>query len=345
MPGPRGAGEHAAMETFPTRGMDAAPPATGRIHVARAALATALAAALATLAPTAPARDSGLMLATSPAGETGPIAHPAGEYWVSEKLDGVRARWDGRRLWTRGGLPVEAPAWFTAGWPAVAMDGELWMGRGRFEATSSLVRNPPEDEAAWRTLRFLVFDLPGHGGRFGERVLAMRALAGPDASPWLRPVAQSRVAGRAQLEARLKAVLDVGGEGLMLHHDRALYLPGRNPDLLKLKPHDDAEARVVAHLAGRGKYTGMTGALLVEREDGARFRLGSGLSDAERADPPPVGSLVTYRYNGLTVNGLPRFPRYLRIREDSPLPPQPGGASRADQDPASSRRPSDPSKK
>src|SRR3546814_11633439 len=48
------------------------------------------------------------------------------QYLVSEKLDGVRGRWDGRQLWTRGGLPVSAPAWFTAGWPAIPMDGELW---------------------------------------------------------------------------------------------------------------------------------------------------------------------------------------------------------------------------
>ena len=336
----------ARMDTFPTRGTDAATPACGRIPLAVAALAAALAALLAPGGHAAAVRGEGLMLASPAADGPGRTARPVDEYWVSEKLDGVRARWDGRRLWTRGGLPVEAPAWFTAGWPGVAMDGELWMGRGRFEATSSLVRNPPDHETAWRTLRFLVFDLPGHGGRFGERVLAMRALAGPGASPWLRPVAQSRVAGRAQLEARLKAVLDAGGEGLMLHHDRALYLPGRNPDLLKLKPHDDAEARVVAHLSGRGKYKGMTGALLVEREDGARFRLGSGLSDAERAAPPPVGSLVTYRYNGLTVNGLPRFPRYLRIRHDArPSPTRPGGTSRADQATTSSRRPSEPSKR
>jgi len=305
----------AAVDTFPARGTDAASPSGRRPSPwATAALAAALASLLAPTAEAASPRDRGLMLASTPAGDSGATAHPVHEYWVSEKLDGVRARWDGRRLWTRGGLPVEAPAWFTAGWPDHPMDGELWMGRGRFEATSSLVRNPPEDGSAWRALRFLVFDLPGHGGRFGERVQAMRALAGPDAPPWLRPVAQSRVADRAELDARLDAVLDVGGEGLMLHHDRARYLAGRSPDLLKLKPHDDAEARVVAHLPGRGKYIGMTGALLVEREDGARFRLGSGLSDAERADPPPVGTLVTYRHSGLTVNGLPRFPRYLRVR-------------------------------
>ena len=237
-----------------------------------------------------------------------------GAYWISEKLDGVRARWDGRRLRTRGGYPVDAPAWFTAGWPDVAMDGELWMGRGRFDDTGALVRNPPADPAPWRDVRFLVFDLPDHGGTFEDRVLAMRALSGAGHPPWLRPVAQSRVADDAGLQARLRAVLAAGGEGLMLHHRDARYLPGRSTGLLKLKPHDDAEARVIAHLPGRGKYAGMTGALLVERADGVRFRIGSGLGDAERAAPPPPGSLVTYRHNGLTGNGLPRFPRYLRVR-------------------------------
>jgi len=235
-------------------------------------------------------------------------------WWVSEKLDGVRGRWDGHRLWTRGGYPVEVPAWFTAGWPAMAMDGELWMGRGRFDETGSLVRTGDAGDPRWREVRFLVFDLPGHGGTFDERVLAMRALPGAGVPPWLRPVAQSRVADADGLQSRLRAVLAAGGEGLMLHHRDARYLPGRSPHLLKLKPHDDAEARVVAHLPGRGKYTGQTGALLVERADGVRFRLGSGLSDAERAAPPAVGSLVTYRFNGLTPGGVPRFPRYLRVR-------------------------------
>ena len=304
------------MDTFPTRGRDAATPDGSNRHPwAAVVLATALAALLAPAGQAAAARDQGLMLASTPAGESVATDHPVHEYWLSEKLDGVRARWDGRRLWTRGGLPVDAPAWFTAGWPDQPMDGELWMGRGRFEATSSLVRNPPDDAPAWRRVSFVVFDLPGHGGRFSERVEAMRALAVPVASPWLRPVAQSRVPDRMQLQARLAAVLDAGGEGLMLHHGDALYLPGRNPGLVKLKPHDDAEARVIAHLPGRGKYAGMVGALLVERADGARFRLGSGLSDAERREPPAVGDLVTYRHNGVTVNGLPRFPRYLRLRE------------------------------
>lgn len=299
--------------------MDTRGRPMGREGLRIAALAVAL-AALAPMpaTPSAEGREA-LMLATAtPARDLLALPAPAQAYWVSEKLDGVRARWDGRRLWTRGGLPVDAPAWFTAGWPEVPMDGELWLGRGRFEAASSLVRHPPGDGSGWRGLRFLVFDLPGHGGSFDQRVEAMQALAGPGHPPWLRPVAQSRVAGRDQLQARLRAVLATGGEGLMLHRGDALYRPGRSDALLKLKPHDDAEARVVAHLPGRGRHAGMVGALLVERPDGARFRLGSGLSDADRAEPPPAGSLVTYRHNGLTVNGMPRFPRYLRLREPPP---------------------------
>ena len=313
-PGARG--QHGRMDEIRYHAGRPGAPATRGFRLA--ALAWAL------LGPMAPwpanaTSDAGLMLAAAaPAHDALATPHPVAEYWVSEKLDGVRGRWDGRRLWTRGGLPVDAPAWFTAGWPDMPMDGELWLGRGRFEDASSLVRNPPDDDAAWRAMRFVVFDLPAHGGSFGQRVDAMRALAEPGVPAWLRPVAQSRVADRDQLRARLQAVLDAGGEGLMLHHRDARYVPGRSAGLLKLKPHDDAEARVIAHLPGRGKYAGMVGALLVEGDDGTRFRLGSGLSDAERSRPPAPGSLVTYRYNGLTVNGRPRFPRYLRVREPAP---------------------------
>lgn len=235
-------------------------------------------------------------------------------YWVSEKLDGVRGRWDGRRLHSRSGMAIDPPAWFTAHWPAVPMDGELWIARGRFEEVSALVRSSRADDAAWRRVRFMVFDLPADRGRFEARVIGMRALLARTGVAWLRPVAQFRVDTADALDARLKAVVAAGGEGLMLHHRDARYRIGRSEDLLKYKLFDDAEARVIGHTAGRGKYTGQLGALVVQRADGLQFRLGSGLTDAQRANPPPIGSQVTYRYNGLTANGVPRFGRFMRVR-------------------------------
>lgn len=244
------------------------------------------------------------------------------DYWVSEKLDGVRGRWDGQRLVTRTGLPIAAPRWFTAGWPETALDGELWIGRGRFDEVSGLVRAGATDDRAWHKVRFMVFDLPDEGGTFEARVMRMRMLLSATGIAWLQPVAQFRLASSTDLETRLKQVAAGGGEGLVLHRRGALYRVGRSDDLIKYKLYEDAEARVVAHTPGKGKYAGMLGALVMELADGRRFRLGSGLTDAQRANPPPIGSLVTYRYNGPTSKGLPRFARFQRIRLDPP-PPDP----------------------
>lgn len=243
--------------------------------------------------------------------------HDVSGYLVSEKLDGVRARWDGERLWTRNGIPIDAPAWFTAGWPRQPMDGELWTRRGEFQRVSDLVRALRRNETAWRPVRFMAFDLPGDGGGFGRRSARLRSLVLAAAVDSLGVIGQVPIRDRATLAARLKAVVDAGGEGLMLHRMDAHYQAGRSDALLKLKPFDDAEARVVGYRPGKGKYAGMVGALLVVDARGRRFAIGSGLRDADRARPPRIGTQVTFRYNGLTAKGTPRFARYLRVREDA----------------------------
>lgn len=253
------------------------------------------------------------MLATSLRGDI-----DVRQYLVSEKLDGVRARWDGRRLLTRNGDPILVPAWFTAGWPATPLDGELWLGRGCFQQISDLVRAMRPDTTAWRTVRFMAFDLPADPAPFAQRATRLQALVAATAAPHLHAIAQSPVDSRAALDARLRSVLKSGGEGLMLHHMQARYQGGRSDALLKYKPVADAEARVIGYRPGRGKYAGLVGAVLVEDDAGRRFALGSGLSDADRRHPPPVGTRITYRYNGVTAHGTPRFARYLRVRADTP---------------------------
>jgi DNA ligase-1 len=273
-----------------------------------------LATLLGVLAPAAKALEAApptLMLAD--------VYHPGvplADYWVSEKFDGVRGYWDGKQLRLRGGQAVAAPVWFTADWPATAMDGELWGGRGKFEQTVSTVRSQLPNDAAWREIRFMVFDLPAQAGTFSQRLQAMRRLLPVAAAPWLVPVAQQRATSHEDLQALLERTVRGGGEGLMLHRGASLYRAERNQDLLKVKPYEDADAKVVAHLSGQGRNAGRLGALLVEAPDGRRFKLGSGLTDAQRKAPPPIGSWVSYRYNGKTDNGLPRFARFLRERPD-----------------------------
>ena len=243
------------------------------------------------------------------------------DYWVSEKYDGVRGYWDGQALWTRGGERVLAPGWFTAGWPQTAMDGELWAGHGQFAKAVSTVRQQTLNDAAWRAMRFMVFDLPAQAGTFNERISALNGVVGRIDQPWVQPVAQFKVANHQALQALLLKTVKDGGEGLVLHRGASLYKGQRSDDLLKFKTHDDSEARVVEHLPGKGKYAGKMGALLVEMpaaegRPALRFKLGTGFSDGQRLNPPPVGSLVTYRFRGLNDSGIPRFATFMRIRLD-----------------------------
>lgn len=235
-------------------------------------------------------------------------------YLVSEKLDGVRAYWDGKALWTRGGNRVAGPAWFIAALPPQPLDGELWMGRGRFEATSAAVRRDVPDDAEWRRIRYMVFELPGAEGSFEERAQRIRAMAASAGVGWLAAVEQFRVADARALDRQLHEVIRAGGEGLMLHRADAPYVTGRGDVLLKLKLWQDAEAVVTGHLPGKGRYAGQLGALRVRAADGREFSLGTGFSDTQRRDPPPVGSTVTYRYRELTAKGQPRFASFWRVR-------------------------------
>ena len=252
---------------------------------------------------------------------------PVDGFLVSEKLDGVRARWDGQQLWTRSGRRILAPADFTAGWPSLPLDGELWAGRGQFLRAVAAVREGAGSEA-WAGLRLMVFDTPDpvrpFGGPDGRLALLQETLAAPRSSTptgptGLQALPQHPVSSSADLQSWLDEVVAAGGEGLMLHRASNLYSSGRSNDLLKYKPFLDAEARVVQILPGKGQWQGLAGALLVQTTDGHRLRLGSGLSEAQRREPPPVGSWVSFRYQGLHPGGMPRFASFVRVIPDIDL--------------------------
>ncbi len=268
------------------------------------ALAPCLQVHAAALTPTPP-----LILAK----DAPPGMHPSG-YLVSEKFDGVRAWWDGTTLRHRSGREVSAPAWFVAQLPKTALDGELWLGRGRFEALNSLThqQNPPDEK--WQHVRYMLFELPMAPGTFATRAAQIRQLVAAHSNSPLIAIEQSTLPSAAALQARLNEVVRQGGEGLMLHRADALYVSGRSDNLRKLKLAQDDEAVVIGHMPGSGRLQGLMGALHVRRPDGVQFLIGTGFTDAQRADPPPLGTVVTYTYRGTTVHGKPRFASFLRRR-------------------------------
>lgn len=239
-----------------------------------------------------------------------------GQYWISEKYDGVRAYWDGQQLVSRQGNIYHAPDWFIKDLPKQPLDGELWIGRHQFEALVSTVRKQHPIDAEWKKVRYMIFELPNGEGTFSHRLKLIKEILNKKPSPFIRLVKQFRLTSHQELISKLNEVVQQGAEGLMMHRADALYHTGRSHDLLKVKIYQDAEAKVIQHILGKGKYSDLLGSLLVENTDGKRFKIGSGLTDLQRKNPPIIGSMITYKYYGLTRNGIPRFASFLRIRND-----------------------------
>jgi DNA ligase-1 len=239
-------------------------------------------------------------------------------WWMSEKLDGVRAYWDGRQFLSRLGNRFYPPAWFLEGLPDHPLDGELWGGRKRFQRTVGIVKRQDESPL-WKELIYVVFDAPAHGGPFEARIEHLRQVVEGKAK--YARVHEHRVCkGIDHLREELARVEALGGEGLMARKPGSRYEAGRSSTLLKVKSFKDAEARVVAHAAGAGRHKGRLGAVVVELADGTRFHVGTGFSDAERENPPPIGAIVTFRYQELSDDGVPRFPSYVGVRIDAEKP-------------------------
>jgi DNA ligase-1 len=239
---------------------------------------------------------------------------PAG-WWCSEKLDGVRAYWDGTNFISRQGNLFHAPDWFKAALPKDAiLDGELWMGREMFQQTLSVVKRFDWGAGA-RDIKYVIFDVPSLTNEpFEVRQNAVtRHVAAANRS---HVVAHPHylVRSREHLFAELAKIEAVGGEGLMIRKPESMYEVGRSNTLLKVKPFKDDEGVVLAHIPGKGKNKGTLGSVTV-RWNGLEFEIGTGFSDAERRSPPPVGCTVTFRYTGLTCVGKPKCTSFVAIRD------------------------------
>jgi DNA ligase-1 len=237
------------------------------------------------------------------------------DWWMSEKLDGVRAYWDGKQFLSRQGNIYHAPPWFIEGLPEVPLDGELWIDRKKFQRTVSIVRRQDKNDL-WKEVRYLVFDAPAAAGGFEDRLGFLKDALAKGAAKFARQHAHERCRNLEALRAELTRIESLGGEGLMLRQPESQYVAGRSSTLLKVKTFHDAEAVVVDHQAGAGRHKGRLGALLVRLPDGTDFAIGTGFSDRERENPPAVGATVTFRYQELSDAGVPRFPSWVGVRHD-----------------------------
>jgi ATP-dependent DNA ligase len=200
---------------------------------------------------------------------------------MSEKLDGVRAYWDGANFYSRNGNAFPAPLWFKEGLPSTPLDGELWAGRRQFRRCLSIVRSGTSGDL-WQYITYLVFDAPALDKPYEQRLAyiqgcigrvagtgsdgASSAAAGADVSaaagtPYAAPVGAITCTGRAHVSAELAKVEAQGGEGLMLRRPGSKYEHTRSKNLLKVKNQKDEEAIVRAHEGGAGKNSFRTGAL------------------------------------------------------------------------------------
>ena len=241
-------------------------------------------------------------------------------WWMSEKLDGVRAYWDGQQFLSRQGNLYHAPDWFIEGLPSEPLDGELWIARKAFQRTVGVVRRQDKNDL-WKDVKFLVFDAPALTDPFEERVKYLTDRFRKWRLKFAEPLEQTLCQSIDHLREELLRVESLGGEGLMLRQPGSKYIVGRSTTLYKVKTFHDAEAIIVGHEPGRGKHAGRLGAVNVTLPNGKKFSVGTGFSDKQRGTPPAIGSTITFRYQELSDAGIPRFPSFVRLHAGSELVP------------------------
>ena len=229
---------------------------------------------------------------------------------MSEKLDGIRAYWDGKNLLSRGGHIIHAPKWFIKDYPPFEIDGELWTKRGDFENISSIVRDK-NPSLKWREIKHYIFEAPNANGGLFERLSKVKAYE----SDIIKVILQVKIKNKSHLQRFLKEIEDKGGEGVVVRDPQDLYINKRTSKALKVKTFQDTECEVLGYTKGKGKFSDVVGAIKCQLENGVKFKVGSGLSDEDRVNPPKIGKMITFKYQGFTKYGKPRFPVFLRVRE------------------------------
>lgn len=238
--------------------------------------------------------------------------------WVmSEKYDGVRAFWDGQKLISRSGKLFTPPPSFTKDFPSFALDGEIWSKRGDFENIVSIV-NTKNSKDRWDALKFMVFELPAQDGNLFERLEVLQRYLTRHTATKIRLIRQHKILKKEDVKVYFDARIKDGAEGIVIRNPFVEYYSGRTKYAFKYKPFIDAECKVKEILKGRGKFSSVMGAVKCDF-DGQMITIGSGFDYEDRKAPPKIGTVISFKYYGLTALGNPKYPVYLRTRDDAKL--------------------------
>lgn len=238
-------------------------------------------------------------------------------YLYSEKLDGVRAYWDGEALYTRGGKRLAPPSFFTQNFPPFEIEGELWSKRGDFENIVSIIKSNKNIQK-WSELKFYIFEVPNQNGGILQRLEVLSHYLSSHSAPFIQIIPQIQVSSTKELMDKLQEIQELGGEGIVVRDKNEPYYTGRNQKAMKLKPYLDSECTILSYNLGEGKFKNQVGSFVCKDRE-KTFKIGSGMNEDFRKNPPKIGTIITYKYFGFTQKGLPKFPTFLRIRKDSDL--------------------------
>ncbi len=243
--------------------------------------------------------------------------HDPTGWWISEKLDGVRAYYRDGKLYTRTGHVIATPNWFLgANLIPYQLDGELWTGRGGFQDVVSIVRKKIPVDEEWKSITFQIFDIPDLQEIYEVRMKTLKNFITHSQSlHHFDYVKQWKCESKSHLMGELIRVENLNGEGLMLRQPESSYEWKRSGTLLKVKSTMSDEVEIIGYEGGKGKYVGMVGSLVVKNSSGIQFKIGTGLNDVDRKRPPPIGSMVTMQYTELTRDKIPRFPVFICARD------------------------------
>ena len=231
---------------------------------------------------------------------------------MSEKLDGIRGIWDGKNLYTKKGNKIYAPKKWLKDFPSFALDGELWLDYHSLEKTASVVLDKKPNVKQWSAINYYIFDVPKicDSCSLLERLEKLQVYLKQNPNQRIKIIPQFFIKNEKNLEEYFEKIVKKGGEGLILRNNL-------NPNIAyKYKPYDESKCEVVGYVEGKGKNKGKMGSILCKGMIEGRekvIKIGSGFMQKERENPPKLQSIIAYKHNGYTKNGLPKFPVFLKL--------------------------------